>query len=47
VEWSLTSGSTTLVHSNAPDDDKGYEERGWEDNYFTPMKEYFGKKGQR
>jgi uncharacterized protein YndB with AHSA1/START domain len=36
-----------LVHANAPDDDKGYGEGGWEDNYFAPMKEYFAKKGQR
>ena len=46
---SPTEGGTrrTLVHSNAPDDDKGYGEGGWEDNYFAPMKEYFAKKGQR
>jgi uncharacterized protein YndB with AHSA1/START domain len=31
----------TLEHSNAPSDYKGYEEGGWEDNYFAPMKEYF------
>jgi len=37
----------TLVNSNAPDDYKGYEEGGWEDNYFAPMKEYFSKKRRR
>jgi activator of HSP90 ATPase len=36
----------TLVHSNAPDDYKGYEDGGWEDNYFAPMKEYFGGKSR-
>jgi activator of HSP90 ATPase len=37
----------TLVHSNVPDGHKGYEEGGWEDNYFAPMKAYFGGKSQR
>jgi uncharacterized protein YndB with AHSA1/START domain len=31
----------TLEHSNVPDGQKGYENGGWEDNYFAPMKEYF------
>jgi uncharacterized protein YndB with AHSA1/START domain len=31
----------TLVHSNVPDDQKDYEEGGWESNYFEPMKVYF------
>jgi uncharacterized protein YndB with AHSA1/START domain len=31
----------TLEHSNVPDDQKSYEEGGWQDYYFAPMKEYF------
>jgi len=31
----------TLEHSNVPDDQKSYEDGGWKDNYFAPMKEYF------
>jgi uncharacterized protein YndB with AHSA1/START domain len=35
----------TLEHSGVPDGDehKGYEEGGWADNYFKPMKAYFAK----
>ena len=32
----------TLVHGNVPDDQRNYEEGGWESNYFEPMKIYFG-----
>ena len=31
----------TLAHSNIPEDDADYE-TGWEEHYFTPMREYFG-----
>jgi uncharacterized protein YndB with AHSA1/START domain len=31
----------TLEHSNVPDDQKGYEEGGWQSNYFEPMVVYF------
>lgn len=31
----------TLAHSNVPDDQKGYEEGGWQSNYFEPMVVYF------
>lgn len=37
----------TLEHSNVPDDQTGYEEGGWEDNYFTPMKGYFSARKRR
>jgi uncharacterized protein YndB with AHSA1/START domain len=37
----------TLEHSNVPDGHKSYEGGGWEDNYFAPMKEYFGKERRR
>jgi len=32
----------TLVHSNVPDEQRTYEEGGWQSNYFEPMKVYFG-----
>jgi uncharacterized protein YndB with AHSA1/START domain len=32
----------TLVHSNVPDEQRSYEEGGWESKYFEPMKAYFG-----
>jgi uncharacterized protein YndB with AHSA1/START domain len=31
----------TLRHTNVPDDQRSYEEGGWQENYFDPMKEYF------
>lgn len=34
----------TLVHSNVPDDQRSYEEGGWESNYFEPMKIYFANR---
>jgi len=39
----------TLEHSNVPDGEahKGYENGGWEDNYFAPMKKYFAKAAAR
>jgi hypothetical protein len=34
----------TLVHSDVPDDQRDYEEGGWEENYFEPMRAYFAKR---
>jgi activator of HSP90 ATPase len=31
----------TLHHRNVPDGQLGYEQGGWQDNYFEPMREYF------
>jgi uncharacterized protein YndB with AHSA1/START domain len=31
----------TLVHSNVPDEQTSYEQGGWQEHYFEPMKEYF------
>ena len=31
----------TLVHSNVPDEQTSYEQAGWQEHYFEPMKEYF------
>jgi len=33
----------TLVHSNVPDDQRSYEEGGWQSNYFEPMVAYFSR----
>ena len=30
-----------LEHRNVPDGQTDYENGGWQDNYFTPMIEYF------
>jgi len=39
------SGGTrlTLHHTNVPDDHTGYENGGWQTNYFEPMKKFFGE----
>jgi uncharacterized protein YndB with AHSA1/START domain len=34
----------TLVHSNVPDEQTSYEQGGWQEHYFEPMKEYFAKR---
>ncbi len=31
----------TLEHSNVPDEQRSYEETGWQENYFEPMVVYF------
>lgn len=31
----------TVRHSNVPDDHRGYEDGGWQENYFDPMRDYF------
>ncbi len=36
----------TLVHSNVPDGHTSYEQGGWQEHYFAPMKEYFAKRKQ-
>ena len=33
----------TLTHSGVPDRQTSYENGGWQDNYFTPMKAYFAR----
>ena len=32
----------TLRHTNVPDGHIGYQEGGWQQHYFEPMKQYFG-----
>jgi uncharacterized protein YndB with AHSA1/START domain len=36
----------TLVHSKVPADQTGYEQGGWQEHYFEPMKDYFAKRQQ-
>jgi uncharacterized protein YndB with AHSA1/START domain len=36
----------TLVHSNVPDEQRNYEEGGWESNYFEPMRVYFATRSR-
>ena len=31
----------TLMHANVPDEQRSYEQGGWHEYYFEPMKEYF------
>ena len=38
-----TSARLTLTHSGVPDGQTSYEQGGWRDNYFTPMKAYFAQ----
>lgn len=40
-----TAGGTklTLAHSNMPEEQVDDYKQGWEDFYFKPMREYFGK----
>lgn len=33
----------TLEHSNVPDDQRSYEESGWQSHYFEPMVAYFAR----
>jgi uncharacterized protein YndB with AHSA1/START domain len=33
-----------LHHDNVPDGHTGYEDGGWQENYFDPMKRYFSAK---
>ena len=34
----------TIRHSNVPDGQLGYEQGGWQDSYFDPMREYFARR---
>ena len=37
----------TLRHSRVPDSHAGYEQGGWQEHYFKPMKAYFTKQAAR
>jgi uncharacterized protein YndB with AHSA1/START domain len=34
----------TLEHTNVPDEQRSYEENGWQENYFEPMIAYFSER---
>ncbi len=34
----------TVRHTNVPDGQTGYEQGGWQESYFEPMREYFGRR---
>jgi activator of HSP90 ATPase len=38
-----TGTRLTLTHRGVPDGETSYENGGWEDNYFAPMKAYFAR----
>jgi uncharacterized protein YndB with AHSA1/START domain len=38
-----TGARLTLLHSGVPDGQTSYENGGWQDNYFAPMKAYFAR----
>jgi activator of HSP90 ATPase len=33
----------TIRHTNVPEAQLGYEQGGWQDSYFEPMRAYFGR----
>jgi len=37
----------TLEHKNVPDEQRSYEEGGWQSNYFEPMAVYFAERKQK
>ena len=43
LEPTKTSTRLTLTHSGVPEGQTSYENGGWQDNYFTPMKAYFAR----
>ena len=45
VELKPTKTGTrlTLTHSSVPEGQTSYENGGWQDNYFAPMKAYFAR----
>jgi activator of HSP90 ATPase len=47
IELEPTKGGArlTLTHCGVPDGQTSYENGGWQDNYFTPMKAYFASQG--
>ena len=49
VDLNPTKGGArlTLTHSGVPDGQTSYEDGGWQDNYFTPMKAYFASERPR
>jgi len=42
IRGNKTASTLTIIHTEVPDDGEKYK-KGWEEHYFTPMKEYFSK----
>ena len=34
----------TVRHTNVPDGQTGYEQGGWQESYFDPMRQFFGRR---
>ena len=47
LEPTKTGTRLTLTHSGVPDDQTDYENGGWRDFYFSPMKAYFARENLR
>jgi uncharacterized protein YndB with AHSA1/START domain len=49
VTFAEVKGGTrlTLEHANVPDEQRSYEESGWQSHYFAPMGSYFAKRKRR
>ena len=45
LEASGEGTKLTLRHTIVPDGHTGYQDGGWQEHYFEPMKRYFGPKG--
>jgi activator of HSP90 ATPase len=43
LEETKSGTKVTLTHTNMPKDQADSYKQGWDDFYFKPMKEYFGK----
>jgi activator of HSP90 ATPase len=44
LEPVATGTRLILHHTNVPDGHTGYQNGGWQEHYFEPMKRYFGAK---
>ena len=42
-EWAEGGTRITILHSNIPDGQGERYKKGWSDNYFNPMKDYFAR----
>ena len=46
LEPTKTGTRLTLTHAGVPDDQTDYENGGWRDFYFSPMKAYFARENE-
>jgi activator of HSP90 ATPase len=42
-----TGARLTLIHAGVPDGQTSYENGGWQDNYFAPMRAYFTREKRK